>query len=90
MRSKQLGEDTADNENKWLCNGAADYGFVGGCKGNQTDLDFHEQMSGYLCEEHDVDFCEHCIRWAMHCEKTKKPLGIVTDRKSTRLNSSHT
>ena len=81
QRSQIKGEDIDENENNWMCNGGLDNGFQGGCKGGQKDFAFHETMAGWQCTKCDFDICEHCIRWVMHCDKTKKPLGIVTPDK---------
>lgn len=70
-----------EEHHKWFCNGGSEFGFVGGCKGNQTDFGFHETMSGWQCpdlDNCDFDLCEMCIRWILHCQRENQPLGIIT------------
>lgn len=77
VAAKEKGQDTGESD-KWCCNGAAPYGFVGGCKGGQKDFDYHENMEGWCCPECEgFDLCVYCIRWIVHCEQEKIPLGLT-------------
>ena len=81
--SQALNLDTDDDENKWLCNGAdEEEGFMGGCKGGQTEFGYHEGTEGWQnpdTQHFDFDLCEMCVRWCIHCERTGTDLGLIKD-----------
>ena len=69
-------EDEDSEEETWLCNGSAH--FKTGCKSGQTEFGMHEGTEGWQDpdrENCDMDLCEMCIRWILHCEKNKLDSG---------------
>ena len=67
----------------WTCNG--NDLFQGGCKSGIEDYGLHPDIKVWRCEkssmvngeieECDIDICEMCVRWTLHCERTGTDLG---------------
>ena len=69
-------DDEEFDEDAWQCNGVV-Y-FPSGCRSGQLGFDVHPGVEGWQNpdrENYDMDLCDMCIRWIIHCEKNRLNLS---------------